>query len=265
MMGKTCHTSKILQTAKAWIRLFLAAALILQPGVNTVHPAQAAATRTVNTLADTSGGNCSGGTCSLRDAISLSADGARIEFAVTGTITLTSAITSDKSLTIAGPGADKLTLSGNNTTRVFFFTGDSTKTVSLSGMTIANGYYSAVTTNNIHTAAHLILDHMVFRDNTGTSHGNAVTTQGNLTITDSVFDSNTGTSYGGAVSSVFSCACVALSFMRTKRPNSSPAGPGHRCVGTGSAGGRTRAAGWRITAAIASGWLATHRSSAASR
>jgi CSLREA domain-containing protein len=162
MMGKTCHTSKILQTAKAWIRLFLAAALILQPGVNTVHPAQAAATRTVNTLADTSGGNCSGGICSLRDAISLSADGDRIEFAVTGTITLTSAITSDKSLTIAGPGSDKLTLSGNNTTRVFFFTGDSTKTVSLSGMTIANGYYSAVTTNNIHTAAHLILDHMVF-------------------------------------------------------------------------------------------------------
>lgn len=215
MMGDTCHTSKILRAAKPLVQLFLAAALILQPGIKVVHPAQAAAIRTVNTLADTSGGNCSGGTCSLRDAISLSADGDRIEFAVTGTITLTSAITSDKSLTIAGPGADKLTLSGNNTTRVFFFTGDSTKTVSLSGMTIANGYYSAVTTNNIHTAAHLILDHMVFRDNTGTSHGNAVTTQGNLTITDSVFDSNTGTSYGGAVSSVFGDVTISGSTFRS--------------------------------------------------
>ncbi len=46
---------------------------------------------------------------SLREAIALANDGDRIEFAVTGTIALTSGqLTIDKDLTIHGPGADVL-------------------------------------------------------------------------------------------------------------------------------------------------------------
>lgn len=224
MIGETQHSFRIPQTARRLIRLLGVAALILLLNSAAVHPAQAAVTRTVNTLADISGGNCSGGTCSLRDAISLSADGDRIEFAVTGTITLTRSISSDKGLTIVGPGPDKLTLSGNHAVGVFFFTGDLTKTISISGMTITNGINSAITTNNIHTAAHLILDNMVFRDNTGTSHGNAVTTQGKLTITNSVFDSNTGTSYGGAISSVFGDVSISNSTLRNNESSEQDGG-----------------------------------------
>jgi predicted outer membrane repeat protein len=97
---------------------------------------------------------------------------------------------------------------------VFFFTGDSTRTVSLSGLTIANGRYSAITTNNIHTAAHLILDQMTFRNNSGTSHGNAVTTQGKLTVSNSLFEANTGSSYGGAISTAFGDVSIRGSIFR---------------------------------------------------
>jgi ABC-type phosphate transport system substrate-binding protein len=77
-----------------------------------------AATLTVNTLADSTDAatTCTtSGTCSLRDAITQAGSGDTINFSVTGTITLGSdlpAITA--SLTITGPGAGMLTVSGDN-------------------------------------------------------------------------------------------------------------------------------------------------------
>jgi hypothetical protein len=78
---------------------------------------------------------------SLRQAIANAAPGETIDFAgsVSGTITLTTGqLTIDKNLTIQGPGANRLTVSGNNSTRVFIVA-SGTPSITLSGLTIAHG------------------------------------------------------------------------------------------------------------------------------
>jgi len=83
--------------------------------------------------------NADSGPGSLRAAIAAAPSGATIEFAKgIHTITLTSgelAIT--KSLDIEGPGASKLTISGNDTSRVFDIEG--TMAVIIAGLTITDG------------------------------------------------------------------------------------------------------------------------------
>jgi hypothetical protein len=94
-----------------------------------------AATFTVTNTSDS-------GTGSLRDAITqvnTGSGGDTINFSgVTGTITLGSTLPLNKSVTINGPGANLLTLSGNDTVGVIS-TGAGT-TVNISGLTIAHGF-----------------------------------------------------------------------------------------------------------------------------
>ncbi|MBI3851466.1 MAG: CSLREA domain-containing protein [Verrucomicrobia bacterium] len=102
-------------------------------GLLLLFSAAQAATLTVTNLDDSGPG-------SLRQAIADAAPGDTIDFAtnVTGTITLTSGelvVTND--LTISGPGATNLTVSGNFTSRVLLTTNGS---IAISGVTIANGY-----------------------------------------------------------------------------------------------------------------------------
>ena len=89
--------------------------------------------------------NADSGPGSLRAAIAAAPSGATIEFAKRiHTITLTSgelAIT--KSLDIEGPGANKLTISGNDTSRVFDIEG--TMAVIISGLTITDGLANGTT------------------------------------------------------------------------------------------------------------------------
>lgn len=99
-----------------------------------------AATITVTTLDDSGPG-------SLRDAIAASNSGDTINFAVTGTITLTSGeLTVDKNLTITGPGSGSLTVerstaSGIPRFRIFTMPDTGTHfTVSISGLTITKGF-----------------------------------------------------------------------------------------------------------------------------
>jgi hypothetical protein len=77
---------------------------------------------------------------SLRQALAVANDGDMISFAVTGTITLTSGgLVIDKSVTISGPGADRLSVDGNQTpSQCVLFTALG-KTVTISGLTITNG------------------------------------------------------------------------------------------------------------------------------
>ncbi len=92
-----------------------------------------AATLTVTNTNDSGAG-------SLRQAIADAIPGDTITFAVTGTITLASELAIDKDLTIQGPGANLLTISGNNAVRIFNI-GSITPAINitLSGLTIANG------------------------------------------------------------------------------------------------------------------------------
>jgi hypothetical protein len=75
---------------------------------------------------------------SLRQALVDANDGDMIDFAVTGTIVLISGeLLVDKSITVSGPGADNLAISGNTMSRVFYIA--SGKTIAMSDLTITNG------------------------------------------------------------------------------------------------------------------------------
>jgi len=96
----------------------------------TVMPARAS-TITVTNTNDSGPG-------SLRQALMIAHDGDTINFAVTGTIALTSGgLPVNKSLTISGPGKDQLSIDGNQTSLVFGVFPD--KTATISGLTIRNG------------------------------------------------------------------------------------------------------------------------------
>jgi hypothetical protein len=90
-----------------------------------------AATLIVTTTNDNGAG-------SLRQTVVAAHDNDAITFAVTGNIALTSGeLLVDKSVTIAGPGLDNLSVDGNANSRVFHIA--SGKVVSISGLTIKNG------------------------------------------------------------------------------------------------------------------------------
>ena len=92
---------------------------------------RAGATITVTSLND-------GGPGSLRQAIADAPPGDTIDFAITGTIILTNGeLVITNNLTISGPGATNLTVSGNNSSRVFDLSGTGSATVS--GLTITKG------------------------------------------------------------------------------------------------------------------------------
>ena len=116
------------------------------------------------------------GAGSLRSAISLTADGGTINFTgagASGTITLTSGeIPFAKSLTLAGPGAGSVTVSGNNASRIFNLT-DSSKTFTISGLTLQNasvvGQGGAIATNG-----KLVVDSVQFNANQASDGGGAI-------------------------------------------------------------------------------------------
>src|SRR6516162_9835034 len=77
---------------------------------------------------------------SLRDAIATTPAGGTVDFqpGLTGTITLTSGqLGISEDLTIAGPGREVITVSGNNASRVFEVFGGTS--VTLSGLTVTSG------------------------------------------------------------------------------------------------------------------------------
>ncbi len=180
----------------------VAAALALAYGLGAATYANAA-TFTVSSLADSGAG-------SLRAAVA-SANGAAgadtINFTVAGTITLTSGeIVISDSVSITGPGAASLAVSGNNGSRIFNIDGTTNPTIVISGLTLRDG--SAGAGNSGGAIVHNIgdgdvtLQSMVFTQNSAGDRGGALDMSCNvcnITINDSSFTANTAGFYGGAI------------------------------------------------------------------
>lgn len=143
----------------------------------------------VTTLNDDATGNASNcsppsSNCSLRDAITAieanNGSTGSITFAksLNGTITLSGALPAlSGQITITGPGASNLTVSGGNTVQVFYVASGA---ASISGLTIANG------------------------NSAGSGNGGGIYNNGSLTVNNSAFTGNSANTYGGGIYSGFS-------------------------------------------------------------
>jgi hypothetical protein len=139
--------------------------------------AHAAPLATVTTLADSGAG-------SLRQAIAEVDPGGTINFSVSGTIVLASELVIDKDLTINGGG--EITISGNNTTRVFNVMTSTLAThvnVTFDSLTIISG---TVQTTDCGTFA-LICGGGIMIQNSGVA----------VTVTHSTLSGNSAPNYGG--------------------------------------------------------------------
>ena len=142
---------------------------------------------------------------SLRDAIAASSPGDTIDInlAYPATITLSSTLVIGISLTISGPGASSLAISGNNAVQVFLiFCGCVGPTVTVSGVTIQDG-----TTDSgggiLNFGGTLIVTNSVISGNSA-SYGGAIYSQGiSVTITNSVIAANQALSSGGFGGGIF--------------------------------------------------------------
>ena len=137
------------------------------------------------------------GAGSLRQALVDANSGDTILFAagVTGVITLTSGqLLIDKALTIIGPGASALAISGNHASRVLRVIGSA---VSLSGLTIRDG--SADAGGGIFNLGTLTLTDAIIEDNVAANQGGGIENQDTLTLRDVTIHHNTAGSDGGGI------------------------------------------------------------------
>jgi hypothetical protein len=129
---------------------------------------------------------------------------------MSGTITLTSArLEIAQDIAIAGPGANMITISGNNLFQAFNIAPG--VAVTIAGLTIANGSSSDGDGHGISNSGLLVLTDCTIRDNgmspalDVTGHGGGIYNSGILVITDSTLvsnhsnDSRSGWDYGGAI------------------------------------------------------------------
>src|SRR4029077_3150115 len=126
---------------------------------------------------------------SLRQALADAQNGDTIDATtIPGVIILTSGqLLVDKSVTINGAGSDALAVDGNATSRVFQI--DSSKTVSISGLTIRNGQGGeGGAILNADTATLTIINSTLSGNAAG--FGGGIFNSGTLTIINSTFSSN---------------------------------------------------------------------------
>jgi CSLREA domain-containing protein len=175
-----------------------------------------AATLTVTKTADTFDGVCNSD-CSLRDALGISNTNGQsdtINFAsgARGTITLTGnpvLIVSDSSnpVTINGPGAGALAVSGNDALRVFTINSGADATIN--GLTIRNGLADGGDDpgGGIRNEGELVLNDSVVRDNSSPTldgdgdGGGGIYNLGTLTLNRSTVSDNFG-AFGGGIANV---------------------------------------------------------------
>ncbi len=155
-------------------------------------------TKVVTTTADSGPG-------SLRDAINTAngdtANNYVISFNLSypATITLTTgALAVTGNVDVQGPGASKLTVSGNNASMVFWFSGG---TSTLSGLTVSDGKGSVHDGGGIKVDAGATLDlqECTVQNSSGTWGGGVFCNGGVLAAHECTFSGNSATNYGGGV------------------------------------------------------------------
>jgi hypothetical protein len=191
--------------------------------------------------------NLDSGAGSLRAEIAAANSGDTINFA-TGLAGQTIKLTSDelfinKSLTIQGPGAGLLTISGGNAWRVFEVGGSSTSVpnVTLSGLTITQGYAHALNSNyefdgggiaNDNGSTLTISGCTVSGNRAGLAGGGVYNFGATLQVTNSTLSGNTvidpsgGAGTGGAVYSVPAGSASKVSLTGCTLSNNSASGAG---------------------------------------
>src|SRR5262249_13990402 len=122
------------------------------------------------------------------------------------TISLTTGeIAIAKTLTIDGPGAASLTISGNNASRIFNIASGGNLTVS--GLTVANGSVTGAgfvgnitnTGGAIYNAGMLMATNCTFSGNNATVYGGAIQNFGPASFTGCSFIDNTAGTVAGAI------------------------------------------------------------------
>ena len=147
---------------------------------------------------------------SLRQAIADAPAGGTIDFAVTGTIVLTSGqLVFTNDLTVNGPGATNLTVSQNLGDRILEVSnGD----VTISGLAIANGrplgnYEDG---GGIKNLAALTLRNCLVASNYANRNGGGIYNEGTLIVQDSLIKSNTAGVLGGGIANFYGGATTIV-------------------------------------------------------
>jgi hypothetical protein len=140
---------------------------------------------------------------SLRQALTIANDGDTISFAVTGTVTLTSGgLPVNKNITISGPGADQLSIDGNQTILIFgVFNGNA---ATISGLTVRTAQFGVLNEGT------LTVSNCDVRDNSRVGLFNTgILTASNCVISD---NSGDGLYNDHATLSVSDCVITANSY-----------------------------------------------------
>ena len=172
------------------------------------------------------------GAGSLREAIALANSGDSIDFAVTGTITLTSgALVIGKELKIQGPGADGLTLRANLTSRVFVIRAGGN--VAILGVTIKDASSSGVGGAIINIGILTLIDSVVSGSVAG-QDGGGIYNSGKLTLVNTAVTGNEASGEAGGIGEgggIWNSGDLTLT-RSTINSNSSSWGGGIASVGT---------------------------------
>ena len=140
---------------------------------------------------------------SLRYAIQNAVSGDTITFQLPNpsTITLTNgALTISNSLSVVGPGAAQLAISGNNASQVFYI--NSSGALTISGVTIENGVTGA-NGGGMFNLGFLTLTNCTVSHNSGGNFGSGIYNVGSLMLTNSSVSNNSGSANGGGIHNDF--------------------------------------------------------------